>query len=128
MGEKLQKFIPKPVLTEITKTKNVTLKQARKISEKTGTRLMTLYEIATFYEFINTKKTRENEILVCNCVSCNLNGAGTILKTLRKELKGVRTVQNLGLCDKPPAITVNGKPITKLTKEKMEEVIKACKS
>jgi NADH:ubiquinone oxidoreductase subunit E len=123
-------------------------KKERYLSEETLKRISTkykipiarLYGVATFYEMIKTKKQGKHIIELCGSPSCYLNGELNLEKFLEKELKikfGETTKNRkislyktscIGCCDKAPAMLLDGKPVTNLTKEKVVEILKKCRS
>jgi NADH-quinone oxidoreductase subunit E len=99
-----------------------------------------LYGVATFYEMLRTEKQGKHIIELCGSPSCYLNGELNLEKFLEKELKikfGETTKNRkislyktscIGCCDKAPAMLLDGKPMTNLTKEKVMEILKRCRS
>lgn len=74
------------------------------------------YGVATFYSYFTLKPQGEHTCVVCTGTACYINGAGTILKRIEKEL-GVRpgettpdnkisilTARCLGACSLAPAV------------------------
>lgn len=112
----------------------------KKISTKYKIPIARLYGVATFYEMIRTKKQGKHIIELCGSPSCYLNEGLNLEKFLEKELKikfGETTKNKkislyktscIGCCDKAPAMLLDGKPVTSLTKEKVMEILKKCRS
>ncbi|MCK4621965.1 MAG: NAD(P)H-dependent oxidoreductase subunit E [Desulfuromonadales bacterium] len=130
-----------PLLKKEVQSKGVITEDALKsISKKTGIPVSHVYGAATFYYFLNTKKQGKNVIHVCTSPSCTVNGSLNIIKFLEKELKtklGKTTKDKkfslyetscIGCCDEAPAMLRNNKPQTKLTEEKIRNLLKKCKS
>jgi len=111
----------------------------RKLNKKTGIPLSVIYGVATFYAKLYTRPQGKYVIEICNSPSCYLNSSLNLIKYLEKKLKirSGQTTKNkkfslhicscIGCCDQPPAMLLNGKPYTKLTKEKIDGIIKKCK-
>jgi len=110
----------------------------KKISRKTGVPISRVYGVATFYSMLHTEKQGENVIEVCSSPSCCVNGSLDLVRFLEKELK-VKTGKTtkdrkfslcktscIGCCDHPPAMLLNGRPFTDLTKEKLRALLKKC--
>ncbi|MBW2965846.1 NAD(P)H-dependent oxidoreductase subunit E [Candidatus Woesearchaeota archaeon] len=132
------------LLTELRKIQkkqgHISEKAIRKINKKTGIPLSVIYGVATFYVKLHTKPQGKYIIEICNNPSCYLNGSLDLIKFLEKKLKiksrqttkdkkfSLHICSCIGCCDEPPAMLLNGKPYTKLTKEKLESIIKKCKS
>ncbi|MBD3355334.1 NADH-quinone oxidoreductase subunit NuoE [Candidatus Woesearchaeota archaeon] len=131
------------LLNELRKVQDkegyVSEKSARKINKKTGIPLSRIYAAATFYAKIHTEPQGKYVIEVCNSPSCYLNGSLNLIKYLVRKLKiksGQTTKDKkfslhisscIGCCDEAPAMLLNDKPYTKLTKEKIDEILKKCK-
>ena len=79
-------------------------------------------------------------IELCGSPTCVLHESREIENFLKKELKidigdttkdkmfSVYKTSCIGCCDEPPAMLLNGKPITNLTIEKVKKLIKELKS
>lgn len=114
-------------------------KSIRELNKKTGVPLSVLYGVATFYAKLNTEKQGKYVIEICNSPSCYVNGSLNLIKFLTRKLgiKSGDTSKNkkfslhicscIGCCDEAPAMLINGKPYTKLTKEKVESILKKLK-
>jgi NADH-quinone oxidoreductase subunit E len=114
-------------------------KAIRELNKKTGIPLSVLYGVATFYAKLNTQKQGKYVIEICNSPSCYVNGSLNLIKFLTKKLgiKSGETSKNkkfslhicscIGCCDEAPAMLINGKPYTKLTKEKIESILNKLK-
>ncbi|UCD04457.1 MAG: NADH-quinone oxidoreductase subunit NuoE [Candidatus Woesearchaeota archaeon] len=112
----------------------------KKLSKKTGIPVSIIYGVTTFYAKLHTKPTGKYIIEICDSPSCYLNGSLDIIKYLERKLdiKSGQTTQDkkfslfidscIGCCDEAPAMLINGKPYTKLTKEKIDKILKKCKS
>ena len=94
-----------------------------------------VYGVASFYSFIENNEMGEYVIRVCKSITCEMKGKHKILKALEDELriKLGETTHNkkftllqtncIGLCDVGPAMLVNEEPYTKLTPEKVHEIL-----
>ncbi len=110
----------------------------KKISKELNIPVSRVFGVATFYSFLHTEKVGKNIIHVCNSPSCHVNGSWDIIEFIEKELKVVlgQTTHDkkfslyesscIGCCDEAPAMLLNGKPYTKLTKEKIKEILEQC--
>ncbi len=108
----------------------------KKISRKTDIPISRVYGVATFYSMLHDKKQGKNIIYACDTTSCHVNGSKKIIKYLEKKLKikagnttknkkfSLYTTSCIGCCDEAPAMLLNGKAYTKLTKEKIDDIIK----
>ncbi len=125
------------VLREIQKKHNyLPEEEIRKLSEKTGIPVIEIYSTATFYSMLSTKKKGKKIVRICNSLPCYLNGSLNILEEA-KRLLGIDINQTtkdgkftlevtscIGCCDKGPAIMINDKLITNITKEKLRKLLK----
>jgi len=114
-------------------------KAIRELNKETGIPLSVLYGTATFYAKIHTEKQGKHVIEICNSPSCYLNSSLDLIKYLEKKLKiksgqttkdkkfSLHICSCIGCCDEAPAMLINGKPYTKLTKEKIESILKKLK-
>lgn len=96
-------------------------------------------EVASFYTMLHKKPVGKYEIQVCLNVSCALMKSRQLFDHLKQKLgidnEGVTgdkkftltRVECLGACDKAPAIRVNDTYHYKMTPQKMDELIEACK-
>ena len=112
----------------------------RKLNKKTGIPLTKLYATATFYAKLHTQPQGKYIIEICNSPSCYLNNSLNLIKYLENKLqiKSGQTTKDkkfslhicscIGCCDKPPAMLLNNKPYTDLTKEKIDQILEQCKS
>ena len=94
-----------------------------------------LYAVATFYTMLHTEKQGKYIIELCGSPSCVLNNGMLIEQFLEQEL-GIKFGQTtpdkkfsiyktscIGCCDEAPAMLVNGAPYTKLTVERLKELL-----
>ena len=89
---------------------------------------------------LHTEEQGKNIIEICGSPSCYVNGSLNLAKFLEKELKtefgettkdkkiSIYKTSCIGCCEEAPAMLVNGKAVTNLTKEKIKEIIKKCRS
>ena len=130
-----------PLLRQIQKKEGYVSEEAmKKLSKKTGIPIVKIYGAATFYAMIHTKPQGKNVIEICNSPSCFVNSSMDIIKFIEKKLK-IKSGQTskdgkfslhigscIGCCDEAPAMKINGKVYGNLTKKKIEEILKKCKS
>ncbi len=122
--EEIQKkwgYLPKDILAYVAKRLEVPAS--------------TVYGVATFYSFLETKPVGKHVIRVCKSTPCHVRGATNVLETLKKEL-GIRegeTTKNgkftlevtscLGVCGVAPAMMVNDVTYGNLNEERIREVL-----
>ncbi|GAB4389280.1 MAG: NADH-quinone oxidoreductase subunit NuoE [Thermodesulfovibrionales bacterium] len=94
-----------------------------------------LDSIATFYSLIYRKPVGKHVILICDSISCWINGHEEILAHLMSRLGvglGCTTADGqftllpaacLGVCEKAPAMMVDEELHTELTEEKVDDIL-----
>ena len=94
-----------------------------------------VYGVASFYSFLDTRPLGRNIIRICKSLPCYLKDCQTIIETIEKEIgikpgettpDGRFTLQLtncIGLCDRPPAMLINGDPHVDLTPEKISQIL-----
>lgn len=94
-----------------------------------------VYGTASFYSFIENEERGEFVIRVCKSITCEMKGKHKILKALEDELRielgetthnkrfSLLETNCIGLCDVGPAMLINEEPYTKLTPEKVHDII-----
>jgi NADH-quinone oxidoreductase subunit E len=94
-----------------------------------------VYGMATFYNQFRFIPRGKYHIKVCDGTSCHLEGAGTILKEMKKLLGisdgettrdgffSLEVLSCIGACNSGPVISVNDEYFTHLTREKLKGII-----
>ena len=110
------------------------------VADKLGKTPIQVYEVATFYTMFNLKPVGKYHIELCKTVSCMLCGSRELKKHIKETIgidagqtsdDGLFTlteVECLGACGGAPMFALNGEYHEKLTKEKVDELIKECKN
>lgn len=110
------------------------------VAEKLGKTPIQVYEVATFYTMFNLKPIGKYHIELCKTLSCMLCGSLELKKHIKDTLgieagqtseDGLFTlseVECLGACGGAPMFALNGEYHEKLTKEKVDEIIKECRN
>ena len=110
------------------------------VAERLGKTPIQVYEVATFYTMFNLKPIGKYHIELCKTLSCMLCGSKELKKHI-KETIGIEAgqtsedglfhlseVECLGACGGAPMFALNGVYHEKLTKEKVDELIKECRN
>ena len=110
------------------------------VAEKLGKTPIQVYEVATFYTMFNLKPIGKHHIELCKTLSCMLCGSRQ-LKQHIKDTLGIEAgqtsedglfhlseVECMGACGGAPMFALNGVYHEKLTREKVDELIKECKN
>ncbi len=94
-----------------------------------------VHGVVTFYSFLNTEPKGQHIIRLCKTISCDMAGKDRIVRVLQKELGiqfGETTRDGLfsleftnciGMCNEGPAMLVDDKVYSKLTPEKVVDIL-----
>ncbi len=105
------------------------------VAEILGTSPAYIQGIATFYTMFPLKPQGKYHIEVCTNISCHLTGAREVLRALEDQLGiscgectddrrfSLRAVECLAGCSWAPCLHINGKEYTRVTPEKVRELI-----
>jgi NADH:ubiquinone oxidoreductase subunit E len=107
----------------------------RIVSQKTGTSLVELYGVATFYRAFSLTPRGKHLISVCLGTACHVRGGEIIASEFQRQLAikpgettldneiSLETVNCLGACALGPIVVVDGHYFSKVTVKKVEEII-----
>ena len=94
-----------------------------------------IYGTASFFSFMDTNAKGKYKIRVCKSITCDMKGKKDIIATMEDMLKikvGETTQDErfslletncIGLCNEGPAMLINDEFYTKLTPQKVREVL-----
>jgi NADH-quinone oxidoreductase subunit E len=111
----------------------------KKISTEKQIPISRLYGVVKFYTMFRTEPQGKYILELCGSPTCVLNESREIERFIEKELKikigettkdklfSVYKTSCIGCCDEPPAMLLDGKPITKLTLEKIKKLLNELK-
>jgi len=109
------------------------------IAEVLGIDKVQVLSVVTFYTMYFKKPMGRNHIQVCTNVSCMLRGSAEIMAAVKEKLGlenmevtpdgkfSLEEVECMGACGYAPMIAVNEEFYENLTKEKVLEILDACK-
>jgi [NiFe] hydrogenase diaphorase moiety large subunit len=96
-----------------------------------------VYSVITFYSFLSTEPKGRNIVRLCRTISCDLAGKDAIVRTIEREL-GIRFGETtrdkkfsleyancMGMCDQGPAMLINDEVFTRLTPQRVAEILKS---
>lgn len=101
--------------------------------------LARIYEVITFYNYFKLEPPGKYIISVCLGTACYLKGTKTLLDILKEELKvgegqttpdglfHLQPVRCVGCCGLAPVVVINGETYSKVTPERMRELIAECR-
>jgi NADH:ubiquinone oxidoreductase subunit E len=133
-GTKREALIP--VLQGIVKEEKYLSKEAMvEVAKAFDVSGAEVYGTASFYSFLDVEARGEYVIRLCRSIVCDMNGKGSILRTLESAL-GIKlgeTTPNkkfslletncIGQCDKAPAMLINDDVYTELTPDKVNKIL-----
>ncbi len=107
----------------------------RIVSQKTGTSLVDLYGVATFYRAFSLRPRGKHLISVCLGTACHVRGGEIIASEFQRQLAikpgettldheiSLETVNCLGACALGPIVVADGHYFSNVTVKKVEEII-----
>ncbi len=109
------------------------------VADELGIHPAEVYGVVSFYAFLNNEPKGRFVIRLCQTISCDLAGKARVARQLENEL-GVAFGQTtadgrfslewascLGMCDQGPALLVNDRIYTKVTPDRVHEIIEECR-
>ena len=95
-----------------------------------------VHEVVTFYTWFREKPEGKNLILVCESISCSLQGGEQILEHIQKRL-GIQvgettpdklftlgTIECLAHCDHSPSVMINDQVYAPVTIKEIDRILK----
>jgi NADH-quinone oxidoreductase subunit E len=107
----------------------------RMVAAKTGSSLVDVYAVATFYSYFSLKPRGKHLITVCLGTACHVRGAARVVDEFERQLGigpgetsmdnefTLETVNCLGACALGPVVVVDGRYHSKVGKLKVKELI-----
>ncbi len=98
-----------------------------------------VYSVVTFYGFLHEKHQGNFVIRLCRTISCDFSGKDKIARQLENELDirfgettrdgrfSLQWASCIGMCDQGPAMLVNDQVFTRVTPERIHEIIGSCR-
>lgn len=97
-----------------------------------------VYGVVSFYSFLNEDYHGRFVIRLCRTISCDMVGKENVARQFENDL-GIKFGEStpdgkfslewancIGMCDQGPAVLVNEQVFTRVTPEKVHEIIQAC--
>ncbi|MCK4679076.1 MAG: NAD(P)H-dependent oxidoreductase subunit E [Bacteroidales bacterium] len=106
------------------------------VANETGSSLVDIYGIATFYKYFSLKPRGEHLISVCLGTACHVRQAPLIVKEFENQLKiragettvdkqfSLETVNCLGACARGPIVVVDGHYFSNVNKAQVSQILK----
>jgi [NiFe] hydrogenase diaphorase moiety large subunit len=109
------------------------------IADQLGIHPVEVYSVVSFYAFLGSGASGKYIIRLCRTISCDMQGKDRVKTQLENDL-GIKFGQTtadgkfslewancMGMCDQGPALLVNDKLYTRVTPEKVHEVLEECR-
>ena len=110
------------------------------IADMLGIHPVEVMGVVSFYSFLNTEPKGRFIIRLCQTISCDMQGKERVARQIETDL-GIRFGETtadgkftleyascLGLCDQGPALLVNEKAYTKVSPERVHDILEECRS
>jgi len=110
-------------------------KDSQKIADYFKVNLTKVYETASFYDLLKTKKGAALLVQICSGGNCAVNNSFKLIQSVERFLgvkagdefnpkKRIEIISCLGRCGDGPIMIVNGKFFEKVIPSKIEEIFK----
>ncbi len=98
-----------------------------------------VFSVISFYSFLNTEPKGKYIVRLCQTISCDMQGKAAVAKAIERELgiKFGETTRDskitleyancVGMCDQGPALIINERVYSKLTPEKVFQILNELK-
>lgn len=109
------------------------------IADQLGIHPVEVDSVATFYSFLGNGRQGRFVIRLCRTISCDMQGKSRVRRQLENDLgipfgettpDGKFTLEwanCMGMCDQGPALLVNDRVYTRVTPEKVHEILEDCR-
>ncbi|MFC1468009.1 NADH-quinone oxidoreductase subunit NuoE [Verrucomicrobiota bacterium] len=109
------------------------------VADALGIHPVEVYGVSSFYRFLGQQKKGAYTIRLCQTISCDMEGKSAVARQLENDLgiafgetteDGMFTLEwanCLGMCDQGPALLVNERIFTKVTPEKVQDILDECR-
>lgn len=129
-----------PILQDLQRTYSMISDYAmQQVADVLGIHPVEVYGVVSFYSFLENKPLGRFVIRLCQTISCDLAGKDAVAQQLRNDLGidfGQTTADGkfslewascLGMCDQGPAMLINDQVFTKVTPNKVHDIIEGCR-
>jgi len=108
--------------------------EAEKVADYFSISLSQVYETASFYDLLRTKKEASLVVKICSGGNCAVNNSFRLISVVERILgikvgddfnpkKKIEIVSCLGKCGEGPIMIVNGKVFEKVKPAKVQEIL-----
>jgi len=130
-----------PVLQHVQKQhRNISEYAMQLIADRLDIHPVEVNSIVSFYSFLHENPQGLFIIRLCRTISCDLDGGPRVARQLENELGigfgettpdgkfSLEWTNCLGMCDQGPALMVNDQLFTKMTPEKVKDILDICRA
>jgi NADH-quinone oxidoreductase subunit E len=133
--EKREEILLNVLHQEQDKKGYISIEALKRISSEMQIPISRLYGVVKFYTMFRTEPQGKYILELCGSPSCVQNESREIEKFIEQELKirmgettkdklfSVYKTSCIGCCDEPPAMLLDGKPVTKLTIPRVKKLL-----
>lgn len=109
------------------------------IADELGIHPAEVYGVVSFYAFLHHEPKGRFQIRLCQTLSCDLEGKARVARQLENELGiafgettpdgrfSLEWASCLGMCDQGPALLVNDRVYTRVTPDRVHEILEDCR-
>jgi [NiFe] hydrogenase diaphorase moiety large subunit len=109
------------------------------VADRLGVSAAEVYGVISFYSFLKEDYHGKFTISLCRTISCDMSDKARVAKQLENQLgiKFGETTQDgifslewtncIGMCDESPAMLVNEQVFTKVTPNKIKDILDGCR-
>lgn len=129
-----------PILQEVQKKYQYISDYAmQEVADLLGIHPVEVYGVVTFYSFLHGGVHGRFVIRLCRTISCEMQGKDRVARQLVNDLGvdfGQTTADSmftlewancLGMCDQGPAMLVNDQVFTRVTPDKVHDILEGCR-
>lgn len=133
-GKKRESLLP--ILQGIIDEKFYLSKEAMlEVARELDVSAAEIYGTASFFSFLDTEAKGKYKVRICKSITCDMKGKDAVVAAIEEtlKLKVGETTQDerfsllytncIGLCDQGPAMLINDDYFTKLSVEKVREIL-----
>lgn len=109
------------------------------VADLLGIHPVEVYGVVSFYSFLEHEVKGEFVIRLCKTLSCDMQGKDGVARQLQNDLGidfgettpdgkfSLEWASCLGMCDQGPALLVNEQVFTKVTPDKVHDILQGCR-
>ncbi|MFP4141559.1 MAG: NADH-quinone oxidoreductase subunit NuoE [Planctomycetota bacterium] len=111
----------------------------QEVADQLGIHPVEVYGVVSFYSFLTTQPQGRFVIRLCQTITCDIAGKAAVARQLENDLgikfgqttpDGMFTLEYancVGMCDQGPAMLVNDDVHTKVTPERIHDILEECR-